>query len=71
LREIVAPAVWKAENTAVGVRRANHVALSNHKFGINFADKRWSLGLYNSLSESGLSPQANYTDRATAACQRS
>jgi hypothetical protein len=45
--EKVAAPVKETEITAVGIRRADHVALSIRKFGTNFADKRWSLSRYS------------------------
>jgi hypothetical protein len=42
----------KTEITAVGIRRADHVAPSIRKFGTNFINKRRSFGRYNSLADS-------------------
>jgi hypothetical protein len=53
LEEKVAAPVYKTQNTAVGIRHADHVAPSNRKVGTNFADKRRSLGRYSSLVDSG------------------
>jgi hypothetical protein len=51
LEEIVAAPVWKAKDTAVGIRRADYsAALSPQKFAV-FADKRRSLGRYSSLAD--------------------
>jgi hypothetical protein len=41
--KVTAP-VYKTENTAVGIRHADHVAPSIAKVGNHFADKRRSLG---------------------------
>jgi hypothetical protein len=43
------------------------IALSHHKIFKSFL----SYGIVLKTKLHGLSPQANYTDRATAACQRS
>jgi hypothetical protein len=51
LEEIVAAPVYKTENTAVGIRQADHVAPSIRK-SWHFADKRRSLGRYSSLADS-------------------
>jgi hypothetical protein len=53
LEEKVAALVYKIENTAIGIRHTDHVAPSIRKVGTNFADKRRSLGQYNSLADSG------------------
>jgi hypothetical protein len=54
LEEKVAASVWKAENTAVGIRHADHVTPYIRKsWHTDFADKRQSLGSYNSLADSG------------------
>jgi hypothetical protein len=45
-------AVYKIENTAVGIHHADHVAPSIRKIGNHLADKRRSLGRYNSLADS-------------------
>jgi hypothetical protein len=51
-RKVAAP-VYKTENTAVGIRHADHVAPSIRKKVCNhFADKRRSLGRYSSLEDS-------------------
>jgi hypothetical protein len=43
----VAAHVYKTENTAVGIRHADHVAPSiRKKVGNHFSDKRRSLGRY-------------------------
>jgi hypothetical protein len=53
MKENVEAPVLKTENTAVGIRHADHVAPSIHKSHTNFAGKRRSLGLYGSLADSG------------------
>jgi hypothetical protein len=45
--------IIKAENMAVGIRHADHVVHSIHKFGTNFADMRASLSRNSSLANSG------------------
>jgi hypothetical protein len=49
-RKVAAP-VYKTENTAVGIRHADHVASSIRK-SCQSADKRRSLGRYSSLADS-------------------
>jgi hypothetical protein len=48
---VTAP-VYKSENTAVGIRHADHVAALYPQKLANFADKRRSLGRYSSLADS-------------------
>jgi hypothetical protein len=50
-RKVAAP-VYKIENTAVGIRHADHVAPLSAKVGNHFADKWRSLGRYSSLVDS-------------------
>jgi hypothetical protein len=51
MKEKVAAPVYKSENTAVGIRHADHVASSIRKFGTNFVDKRRSLGQFSLLAD--------------------
>jgi hypothetical protein len=49
----VAALVYKTENTAVGIRHADHVGPSiRRKVGNHFPDKRRSFGRYSSLADS-------------------
>jgi hypothetical protein len=48
-RKVAAP-VWETENTAVGIRHADHVAPLSAKVGNHFADKRRSFGRYTRSS---------------------
>jgi hypothetical protein len=48
-RKVAAP-VYKTENTAVGIRHADHVAPSIRKSWHHFADKRRSPDRYSSLA---------------------
>jgi hypothetical protein len=50
-RKVAAP-IQKTENTAVGIRHADHVAPSIRKIGNRIANKRRSLGRYSSLADS-------------------
>jgi hypothetical protein len=52
-RKVAAP-IQKTENTAKGIRHADHVAPFIRKFGNHFADKRRSLRGYSSLADSDL-----------------
>jgi hypothetical protein len=49
-RKVAAP-VYKTENTAVGIRHADHVA-PFIRIGNHFSDNRQSLGRYSSLADS-------------------
>jgi hypothetical protein len=51
LKEKVAAPVWKAENTAVGIRHVDHVAPLSAKVGTNFTHNRRSLGQYSLLAD--------------------
>jgi hypothetical protein len=54
LKEKLAAPVWKDENTAVGIRHANHVATLSTKVGTNFAEKLLSLGLQGTMFVPGV-----------------
>jgi hypothetical protein len=47
------PGSIRSENTAVGIRFADHATSSIFKFGTKFTDKWWSLGRYSSLADLG------------------
>jgi hypothetical protein len=49
LKEKIAVPVYKSENTAVGIRHADHVTPSIRKIRTDFVDKRRSLGPNSSL----------------------
>jgi hypothetical protein len=49
-KEKVAAPVKKTENTAVGIRHADHLL---SRVGTNFADKRRSLGRDGAIADSG------------------
>jgi hypothetical protein len=59
-RKVSAP-VYKIENTAAGIRHADHVAPSiRKKVGDHLVDKRRSLGRYSSLADSDHGVSVSY-----------
>jgi hypothetical protein len=51
--KVVAAPVWKVENTAVGIRHADHVHTLSANVGTNFADKWRSPGRYRHNTNTG------------------
>jgi hypothetical protein len=54
LEEKVAAPIWEIENTAVGIRHAEHVTLYPQKVGANLADKQRSLTRAAEFSSLGI-----------------